>query len=282
MVAIRTHGVYDNILPFDMNHRPELMAADTLALRYPNVRLLREAARARLPQADLRFRGRRRRRRSDSAPQRECVSALELPAATAGRRGDARSIGGALRPQRWRRPCSSGRRDWRASFGRAARSRRRVQRPAPSTVYCQSHGSVCSIEELAAHTDGTALDAGLHLSRPRLHARVDAARPRRRLSRAGADDRQSAARQARARPRQRILDPAAIFGGPVAGHGDEVAVGMVDAPRVAHADLRQLCSARRDRIAGNAGRAHGLAARSRDELGRRRASCARNGMVRCC
>ena len=58
----------------------------------------------------------------------------------------------------------------------------------------------------------TALDAGVHLPRSRLHARADAARARRRLPGAGADDRQSAARQARARPRQRLLDSAALLG----------------------------------------------------------------------
>jgi L-lactate dehydrogenase (cytochrome)/(S)-mandelate dehydrogenase len=52
---------------------------------------------------------------------------------------------------------------------------------AAGTAYCLSHGSVCTLEDLAATGARATLDAGLHLQGSRLHPRTDGARGHGRL-----------------------------------------------------------------------------------------------------
>jgi L-lactate dehydrogenase (cytochrome) len=111
---------------------------------------------------------------------------------------------------------------------------------AAGTAYCLSHGSVCTLESARRARHRTALDAGLRLPRPRLHPGVHRPRGGRRLRRAGADHRQPAARQPRARRAQRLRHPAATSVPGSGWHAAAAAVALADARCAAHADLRQL------------------------------------------
>ena len=246
------------------------MSAASLALRYPSIRLLREAARGRLPKPVFDF--------ADGGAEDEVTlgrneaafrrwSFLPRPLEGAATRDQSvRLFGKSLslpvldRPDRARRPLLAARRN-RVGAGGGRRLHRLLPQPRLGVL---DRGTRRAASRAA-------LDAGVHLPRSRLHARADAARPRRGLRRADPDDRQSAARQARARPRQRLLDSAAILGPAVARDGREMALGMVDAARAAGADVRQLCPPRVERVARHARRPHGLATGSVDVLGRRRA-----------
>ena len=126
-------------------------------------------------------------------------------------------------------------------------------------AYCLSHGSVCTIEHLAATGAATAMDAGVHLSRPRLYPRNGRARRRHRLRGAGADDRQSTDRQSRARPAQRLHHTAELSLVAAAGDGGEMALAHPHARGIAPHHVWQL------RAAGHAlGRGERRAAHDRD------------------
>ena len=116
----------------------------------------------------------------------------------------------------------------------------------------------------------TALDAGLHLQGSRFHARIDGARAEIELRCAGSHHRQPDARQSRARHPQRLRHPAALQPNATGRHGPQGAVAVAHAEGIPAHHLRQLCAAGRARRSESAGRAHGLAARSRHVMGRRR------------
>ncbi len=129
------------------------MAGDSLAVRYPNVRLMREAARARLPQAIFDFADGGAEdevtlRRNEAAFRR--WSFLPRPLEGAADRDQSVTLFGRTLSS----PVLIGPTGLAGLFwphGEIASARAAA---AASTVYCQSHGSVCSIEELAAHHDG--------------------------------------------------------------------------------------------------------------------------------
>jgi len=129
------------------------MADDSLALRYPNVRLMREAARARLPKAIFDFADGGAEdevtlRRNEDAFRR--WSFLPRPLQGAAARDQSVTLFGKTLSS----PVLIGPTGLAGLFwprGEIASARAAA---AASTVYCQSHGSVCSIEELAAHHDG--------------------------------------------------------------------------------------------------------------------------------
>jgi len=129
------------------------MADDSLALRCPNVRLMREAARARLPKPIFDF--------ADGGAEDEVTlrrnedafrgwSFLPRPLEGAATRDQSVTLFG----QTLSSPVLIGPTGLAGLFwprGEIASARAAA---AASTVYCQSHGSVCSIEDLAAHHDG--------------------------------------------------------------------------------------------------------------------------------
>ena len=129
------------------------MAEDSPALRYPNVRLMREAARARLPKAIFDFADGGAEdevtlRRNEDAFRR--WSFLPRPLQGAAARDQSVTLFGKTLSS----PVLIGPTGLAGLFwprGEIASARAAA---AASTVYCQSHGSVCSIEELAAHHDG--------------------------------------------------------------------------------------------------------------------------------
>jgi isopentenyl diphosphate isomerase/L-lactate dehydrogenase-like FMN-dependent dehydrogenase len=131
-----------------------LMAADALAVHYPNVRLVREAARARLPKpifdfADGGAEDEVTLRRNEEAFLR--WSFLPRPLEGAATRDQSVELFG----RKVALPVLIGPTGLAGLFwprGEIASARAAA---GASTVYCQSHGSACSIEELAAQSDGT-------------------------------------------------------------------------------------------------------------------------------
>lgn len=129
------------------------MADDSLALRYPNVRLMREAARARLPKpifdfADGGAEDEVTLRRNEDAFRR--WSFLPRPLEGAATRDQSVTLFG----QTLSSPVLIGPTGLAGLFwprGEIAAARAAA---AACTVYCQSHGSVCSIEDMAAEHDG--------------------------------------------------------------------------------------------------------------------------------
>lgn len=129
------------------------MTDDSLAMRCPNVRLLREAARARLPRPIFDF--------ADGGAEDEVTlrrnedafrswSFLPRPLEGAATRDQSVTLfGRALSSPVLIGPTGLAGLFWPRGEIASARAA-----AAASTVYCQSHGSVCSIEELAAHHDG--------------------------------------------------------------------------------------------------------------------------------
>ena len=130
------------------------MADDAPALRFPNVRLMREAARARLPKpifdfADGGAEDEVTLRRNEDAFLR--WSFLPRPLEGAATRDQSVELFGRTLAM----PVLIGPTGLAGLFwpkGEIASARAAAD---ASTVYCQSHGSVCSIEELAAQHDGT-------------------------------------------------------------------------------------------------------------------------------
>ena len=100
---------------------------------------------------------------------------------------------------------------------------------AAGIPYCLSHGSTCTIEALAECRCGAALDAGVHVPRPRPHPLVHGARAGCGLRGAGAHHRQSGPGQPRARHPQRLCDPAPAHGQDDAGHGGAARLAVADA-----------------------------------------------------
>ena len=129
------------------------MADNSLALRYPTVRLMREAARARLPKpifdfADGGAEDEVTLRRNEDAFLR--WSFLPRPLEGAATRDQSVTLFG----QTLSSPVLIGPTGLAGLFwprGEIASARAAA---AASTVYCQSHGSVCSIEDMAAQHDG--------------------------------------------------------------------------------------------------------------------------------
>ena len=135
-------------------------------------------------------------------------------------------------------------RAFRACSGPTASSPPPARRPPAGIPYCLSHGSTCTIEALAGDGRGAALDAGVHVPRPWADPLLRRARAGGGLRRAGADHRQPGAGQPRARPPQRLLDPAAAHGRHHARHGGPPRLAVAHA-RPARPHLRQLCRCRR-------------------------------------
>lgn len=129
------------------------MANDTLAQRYPNIRSLREAARQRLPQAIFDFsdggaEDEHTLRRNESAFARWAF--VPQPLQGAALRDQSVSLFG----QTLNSPVLVGPTGLAGLFwprGEIAAARAAA---AAGTVYCLSHGSVCSIEQVAAQHDG--------------------------------------------------------------------------------------------------------------------------------
>lgn len=129
------------------------MTDESLAMRCPNVRLLREAARARLPKPIFDF--------ADGGAEDEVTlrrnedafrswSFLPRPLEGAATRDQSVTLfGRALSSPVLIGPTGLAGLFWPRGEIASARAA-----AAASTVYCQSHGSVCSIEELAMHHDG--------------------------------------------------------------------------------------------------------------------------------
>lgn len=125
------------------------MSADPLALRYPSIRLMREAARARLPQAVFDF--------ADGGAEDEVTLRgnedafrrwrfLPRPLEGAGTRDQSvRLFGQTLASPVIIGPTGLAGLFWPGGEVAAAQAA-----AAASTAYCLSHGSVCSIEALAA------------------------------------------------------------------------------------------------------------------------------------
>ena len=192
----------------------------------------------------LRFRRRRRRGRDDAAAQRgrlrRASSLLPRPLNGAAMRDLSRR---AVRQAPGAAGDRSGRPGSPACSGRAARCAAARAAAAAGTAYCLSHGSVCTIEELAATGARAALDAGLHLSRPRLHPRIRRARRGERLRRAGArpsttsSSATASATSATASPSRRASAPRDL-----AGDGDASCPGCCACAReLPTHHLRQLC-----------------------------------------
>jgi isopentenyl diphosphate isomerase/L-lactate dehydrogenase-like FMN-dependent dehydrogenase len=129
------------------------MADDSLAVRFPSIRLMREAARARLPKpifdfADGGAEDEVTLRRNESAFLR--WNFLPRPLEGAATRDQSVTLFGHTLSS----PVLIGPTGLAGLFwpqGEIASARAAA---AASTVYCQSHGSVCSIEDLAAQHDG--------------------------------------------------------------------------------------------------------------------------------
>ena len=129
------------------------MSADMLSLRYPSIRLMRAAARARLPQSVFDF--------ADGGAEDEVTlrhneaafqhwGFLPRPLQGAGSRDQSVELFGHTLAT----PVIIGPTGLAGLFwprGEIASARAAT---AASTVYCLSHGSVCSIEELAAQHRG--------------------------------------------------------------------------------------------------------------------------------
>jgi isopentenyl diphosphate isomerase/L-lactate dehydrogenase-like FMN-dependent dehydrogenase len=129
------------------------MPHPTLAQRYPHIRSMREAARRRLPRAIFDFadggaEDERTLRRNESAFERWAF--LPQPLRGAGERDQSLTLFG----QTLRGPVLIGPTGLAGLFwprGEIAAARAAA---AAGTVYCLSHGSVCSIEQVAAQQDG--------------------------------------------------------------------------------------------------------------------------------
>jgi L-lactate dehydrogenase (cytochrome)/(S)-mandelate dehydrogenase len=129
------------------------MSAASLALRYPSIRLLREAARARLPKPVFDF--------ADGGAEDEVTLArneaafrrwsfLPRPLEGAGTRDQSlRLFGRSLSLPVLIGPTGLAGLFWPRGEIASAQAA-----AAASTVYCLSHGSVCSIEDLAAQHRG--------------------------------------------------------------------------------------------------------------------------------
>ena len=180
----------------------------------------------------------------DLAAQRARLRRLGAGSAAAERRGDARSFGrtvrpaavdaAADRPDRARRIVLARRRD-RGRPGRGRGGNRVLSQPRLRLLDGGDGGD----------RRRAALDADFRLSRSRLHARIRRARPSGGLSRAGAHDRQPAARQSRARSSQRLHHSAALQRARSRSDGGQVALDDAHGPRIAANRLRQLRQARR-------------------------------------
>ena len=192
----------------------------------------------------VRLRRRRCRGRGHAAPQRGGLRRGRAAAAPALRQHGPRPAPDPVRP---RDRHAADRRDppglsgllW--PDGELATARAAAAAGIP---YCLSHGSTCTIEALAETGSGAALDAGVHVPRPRAHPLLRRARAGRGLRRAGADHRQPGPGQPRARPPQRLLDPAAAHRPDHARHGGAARLAVAHA-RPARPDLRQLRRCRR-------------------------------------
>jgi L-lactate dehydrogenase (cytochrome)/(S)-mandelate dehydrogenase len=129
------------------------MPDPTLTQRYPNIRSMREAARRRLPQAIFDFadggaEDERTLRRNESAFERWAL--VPQPLRGAGVRDQSLTLFG----QPLSGPVLIGPTGLAGLFwprGEIAAARAAA---AAGTVYCLSHGSVCSIEQVAAVHDG--------------------------------------------------------------------------------------------------------------------------------
>ena len=142
--------------------------------------------------------------------------------------------------------------------------RARGRRKRAGTAFCLSHGSVCTLEDLAGERRRAALDAGLHLQGSRLHPRIDASAPQKSNYDAlvlTIDNQMLGNRERDIRNGFAI--PPRFSAMQLAGMALEGAVAVAHAPGIPAHHLRQLCAARRARRPQGAGRAHGLAARSR-------------------
>jgi isopentenyl diphosphate isomerase/L-lactate dehydrogenase-like FMN-dependent dehydrogenase len=129
------------------------MSAEPLALRYPNVRLMREAARARLPQAVYDFADGGAEdevtlRRNEAAFQRWAF----LPKPLQGTTSRDQSV--QLFGQTLATPVIIGPTGLAGLFWPGGEIASAQAAAAASTVYCLSHGSVCSIEQLASQHRG--------------------------------------------------------------------------------------------------------------------------------
>lgn len=129
------------------------MPAESIALRYPNVRLMRDAARARLPQAVFDFADGGAEdewtlRRNEAAFRRWSFASRPLEG-VAVRDQSVELFGQTLPSPVLIGPTGLAGLFWPRGEIAAARAAE-----AASTVYCLSHGSVCSIEDLAAQHHG--------------------------------------------------------------------------------------------------------------------------------
>jgi L-lactate dehydrogenase (cytochrome)/(S)-mandelate dehydrogenase len=129
------------------------MAHDNLAQRYPHIRSLREAARQRLPQAVFDFsdggaEDEHTLRRNQSAFARWAFVPQPLQGA-AVRDQSVSLFGQTLNSPVLVGPTGLAGLFWPRGEIAAARAA-----AAAGTVYCLSHGSVCSIEQVAAQHDG--------------------------------------------------------------------------------------------------------------------------------
>ena len=129
------------------------MAADSLALRYPGIRLLREAARARLPQSIFDFADGGAEdevtlRRNEDAFRRWAF--LPRPLEGAATRDQSVTLFG----QTLSTPVIIGPTGLAGLFWPRGEVAAANAAAAASTVYCLSHGSVCSIEEVAERHRG--------------------------------------------------------------------------------------------------------------------------------
>ncbi len=130
------------------------MVTDALALSFPNVRLMREAARVRLPKPIFDFADGGAedevtlRRNEDAFRQWQFLPRPLEGAATRDQSVDL--FGRTLASPVLIGPTGLAGLFWPKGEIASARAA-----AGASTVYCQSHGSVCSMEELAAQHDGT-------------------------------------------------------------------------------------------------------------------------------
>ena len=155
MVTIRARGVHDGASnPIaDRPNRPRPMSAELSLLSYPSVRLMREAARRRLPQpifdfADGGAEDETTLRRNEDAFRHWRF--LPRPLEGAGSRDQTVALfGKTLASPVLIGPTGLAGMFWPRGEIAAARAA-----AAAGTAYCLSHGSVCSIEEVAASHQG--------------------------------------------------------------------------------------------------------------------------------
>ena len=141
----------------------------------------------------------------------------------------------------------SGRPAFRACSGRTRSARSARAATKLGTAFCLSHGSVCTIEELAA-TGAAPRWMQVFVYRDRGLTREFTERAQAtRLRRAGADDRQPDDRQPRARRPERFYDPAAARAGADRRDGDQAAVALPHAQPPEARHVRELRQARRGR-----------------------------------